>query len=60
MSSENNKESIEGLTSSEVSSVWAGYMKGSYEQRFFEYFFETTEDSEIKKIVERMLNQSRV
>ncbi|SPF40566.1 conserved hypothetical protein [Candidatus Desulfosporosinus infrequens] len=60
MSIENNKESIEGLTASEVSSVWAGYMKGSFEQRFFQYFLETTEDNEIKKIVQRMLNQSIV
>jgi len=60
MSTGNNKESIESLTSAEVSSVWAGYMKGSFEQRFFQYFLETTEDGEIKKIVERMLNQSRV
>ena len=56
MSTENNKK--EGLTSWEVSSVLAGYMKGSLEQRFFQYFLETTEDSEIKNIVERILNQS--
>ena len=60
MRTENNKNFIEGLTSSEVSSIWAGYMKGSFEQRFFQYFLETTKDDEIKKIVERMLNQSKV
>ncbi len=60
MRNEDNKKPIEGLTSSEVSSVWAGYMKGSFEQRFFQYFLETTEDGEIKKIVERLLNQSRL
>ena len=36
MRNEDNKKPIEGLTSSEVSSVWAGYMKGSFEQRFFQ------------------------
>ncbi len=60
MNTEKNNESFVGLTSAEVSSVWAGYMKGSFEQRFFEYFLLTTEDGEIKKIVERMLNQSRI
>ena len=60
MNTENNKKLIESLTVSEVSSVWAGYMKGSLEQRFLEYYLEITEDGEIKKIVERMLNQSKL
>ncbi|MDR3602315.1 MAG: DUF3231 family protein [Desulfosporosinus sp.] len=60
MTTENNKKMIESLTVSEVSSVWAGYLKGSLEQIFLEYYLEITEDGEIKKIVERMLNQSRL
>ena len=56
MSTVNTKK--EGLTSWEVSSVLAGYMKGNLEQKFLQYFLETTEDGEIKKIVERLLNQS--
>ncbi|HZK53512.1 MAG TPA: DUF3231 family protein [Desulfosporosinus sp.] len=58
MGSENNEKLLEGLTSWEVSSVLAGYMKGSLDQKFLQYFLETTEDGEIKKIVERMLNQT--
>jgi len=60
MNIEKDNESLVGLTSAEVSSVWAGYMKGSFEQRFFDYFLLTTDDGEIKKIVERMLKQSRI
>ena len=56
MSTEITKET---LTANEVSNTWAAYMKNSMEIKFFEYFLETTEDSEIRKIVERMLNHRR-
>lgn len=59
MSDEKNKESIAGLTSAEVSNIWAAYMKNSMELRFFQYFYDTTEDEEIRKVVARMLNQSQ-
>ncbi|MDR3585148.1 MAG: DUF3231 family protein [Desulfosporosinus sp.] len=59
MSSEKNKESGVGLTSTEISNIWATYMKSSMELRFFEYFIETIENGEIRKVLERMLNQSR-
>lgn len=59
MSAEKNKESFTGLTSAEVSNIWAAYMKNSMELRFFQYFNDTTEDDQIKKVVERMLNQSQ-
>lgn len=47
-----------GLTSTEVSNVWGAYMKNSMEQSFFKYFIETTDDKEIRKVVETMLNQA--
>jgi len=56
MSTEITKET---LTANEVSNTWAAYMKNSMEIKFFEYFLETTEDREIRKIVERMLNHRR-
>lgn len=55
---ENNKPT-EGLTATEVSNIWSSYLKNSMELRLFEYFYATTEDGEIKKVVERMLNQSQ-
>lgn len=53
------KESSVGLTSTEISNIWAVYMKHSMELRFLEYFIETTEDGQIRKIVESMLNHTR-
>ena len=45
-----------GLTSTEISNIWSSYLKSSMELRFFQYFFEVTEDIEVKKITEKMLN----
>ena len=59
MGTEKNKESFAGLTATEVSNIWAAFMKNSMELRFFEYFIETTEDGEIRKVVEGMLIQSQ-
>ncbi|MFF2450715.1 DUF3231 family protein [Neobacillus sp. NPDC058068] len=54
----NNKPFIE-LTANEVSSLWSSYLKSSMEQRLFEYFFASTEDSAIKQVVEKMLNHAK-
>lgn len=59
MGAEECKKSSVGLTSSEISNIWAVYMKYSMELRFLEYFIETTEDGQIRKIVDSMLNQTR-
>ncbi|MDR3542095.1 MAG: DUF3231 family protein [Desulfosporosinus sp.] len=59
MSSETNKDFAIGLTATEISNIWAAYMKNSMELRFFEYFIETIEDGEIRKVLDRMLNQTR-
>lgn len=47
-----------GLTSTEISNIWSSYLKSSMELRFFQYFFETTDDVEVKKIVEKMVSYS--
>ncbi|WHY85559.1 DUF3231 family protein [Neobacillus novalis] len=54
----NNKPFIE-LTANEVSNLWSSYLKSSMEQRLFEYFFASTEDSAIKQVIEKMLNQAK-
>ncbi|MBT2687297.1 DUF3231 family protein [Bacillus sp. ISL-47] len=47
------------ITATEVSNIWASYLKNSMELRFFEYFFVSAEDKKIKKVVERLLHQSK-
>jgi ferritin-like metal-binding protein YciE len=47
------------LTAAEVSNIWSSYLMNSMEQRLLEYFFASTEDSEIKQVIEKMLHQSR-
>jgi hypothetical protein len=59
MSHTKNKLPIIELTANEVSNLWSSYLMNSMYQRFFEYFFASTEDSEIKLIIEKMLNQSQ-
>ena len=54
----NNVPSV-GLTANEVSNLWSSYLKNSMEQRLFEYFFASTENNEIKQVIEKMLNQSQ-
>ena len=54
----NNIPFIE-LTANEVSNLWSSYLKSSMEQRLLEYFFASTEDSEIKQVIEKMLDQSK-
>lgn len=55
MDETNNKPTVE-LTATEVSNIWASYMKITMELRFYEYFFAATEDHEIKNVVEKLLN----
>lgn len=47
-----------GLTSTEISNIWASYLKSSMELRFFQYFYETADDEEVKKIAEKMVGFS--
>jgi spore coat protein CotF len=54
----NNKPFIE-LTATEVSNLWSSYLKSSMEQRLFEYFFASTEDSAMKQVIEKMLNHAK-
>ena len=56
--SENDMPFIE-LTSNEVSNLWSSYLKSSMELRLFEYFYASTENNEIKQVIEKMLNQSQ-
>ncbi|WP_079506061.1 DUF3231 family protein [Mesobacillus jeotgali] len=44
-----------GLTSTEISNIWSSYLKSSMELRFYQYFYETTHDMEVKTIVEKMV-----
>lgn len=46
------------LTATEVSNIWSSFLMSSMQQRLFEYFLVSTEDSHIKHIVEKMLIQS--
>jgi hypothetical protein len=57
MSTKIDKETFAGLTSSEISSIWAAYMNNSMELRFFQYFIRTIENDEIRKITDKMLNK---
>ncbi|WP_237705303.1 DUF3231 family protein [Bacillus coahuilensis] len=43
------------LTATELSNVWASYLKNSMERRFFEYFLAKVEDVRIKQVIEKML-----
>ncbi|ESU34483.1 hypothetical protein G3A_00825 [Bacillus sp. 17376] len=47
------------LTSTEVSNIWSSYLKSSMELRFFQYFYATTEDSDVKNIVEKLMGFSQ-
>ncbi|WP_281274542.1 DUF3231 family protein [Mesobacillus subterraneus] len=47
------------LTSTEISNIWSSYLKSSMELRFFQYFYATAEDIEVKNIVEKMMEFSR-
>jgi hypothetical protein len=49
----------EGLTATEVSNIWSAYIKNSMEFRFFEYFYEVTEEQRIKDIVNKMLTHTQ-
>ncbi len=35
---------------------WSAYLKNSMDLRFFEYFFSTTTDEDIKKVIDSMIN----
>ncbi|KAA9022084.1 DUF3231 family protein [Niallia endozanthoxylica] len=47
------------LTATEVSNLWSSFLMNSMQQRLLEYFFASTEDSTIKLVIEKMLDQSR-
>ena len=59
MSHPKNNLSFVELTSNEISNLWSSFLKNSMEQRLLEYFFASTEDSEIKLVIEKMLNRSK-
>ncbi|MEH7223653.1 DUF3231 family protein [Bacillus sp. JJ1566] len=59
MSNLNKRMPFLELTATEVSNIWSSFLMNSMKQRLFEYFFETTEDSKIKQVIEKVLNQSR-
>jgi hypothetical protein len=46
----------DALTANEISSIWSAFMKNSMEIKFLEYFLESTEDFEIRKVIQKMLN----
>ena len=48
-----------GLTVTEISNIWSSYFKSSSDLRFFEYFLATTEDTNIKQVIKKMLAQSQ-
>lgn len=51
-----SKISKDALTANEINAIWSAFMKNSMEIRFLEYFLETAEDFEIRKIIRKMLN----
>ena len=59
MSQSQNSFPSVGLTANEVSNLWSSYLKNSMELRLYEYFFASTEDSEIKQVIEKTLKQSQ-
>ncbi|WP_407311506.1 DUF3231 family protein [Desulfosporosinus sp. SB140] len=48
--------SRETLTANEISNVWTAFMKNSMEIRFLEYFLETAEDGETRRLIGKMLS----
>ncbi len=54
-----NKLPFVELTVNEVSNLWSSYLMNSMDQRLFEYFYASSEASEIKLVIEKMLNQSK-
>lgn len=54
-----NKLPFIELTANEVSNLWSSFLMNSMEQRLFQYFFASTEDSEMKQVIGQMLNQSQ-
>lgn len=59
MSNTNKHVHFLELTATEVSNLWSSYLMNSMQQRLFEYFLASTEDSQIKQVIEKMLNQSQ-
>jgi ferritin-like metal-binding protein YciE len=59
MSPTKNNMSFVELTVNEVSNIWSSYLKSSMELKLFEYFYASTENNEIKQVIEKMLNQSQ-
>lgn len=59
MSPEKNNMSFVELTATEVSSLWSSYLKNSMDLRLLEYFNASSENNELKQVIEKMLNQSQ-
>ncbi|WML53212.1 DUF3231 family protein [Neobacillus sp. PS3-12] len=59
MSPAKNNMSFVELAASEVSNLWSSYLKSSMDLRLLEYFYASTENNEIKQVIEKMLNQSQ-
>lgn len=55
---QNNENPLEDLTATEISHMWAAYLKSSMELRFFEYFSVTVTDNIIKNLVDRIRIQA--
>jgi hypothetical protein len=55
----NNNTSFGGLTTTEISSIWSSYIMSSMSLRLCEYFFASTENNEIKQVIQKILTQSK-
>lgn len=55
---DNARKNVE-LTATEISNIWASYMKNSMETKFYEYFIEIVEDTEVKEIINTLYTRSR-
>lgn len=52
-----NNAHFGGLTATEVSNLWSSYLMNSMELGILEYFSTSTENNEIKQVIQKMLNQ---
>jgi hypothetical protein len=59
MRHKNHKSNLLDLTVNEVSNLWSSFQMNSMTQRLTEYFIATTEDSRIKSVIEKILDQSK-
>nr|WP_246141124.1 DUF3231 family protein [Bacillus marasmi] len=59
MNNQNSHMPFLELTATEVSNLWSSFLMNSMQQRLFEYFLASTDDSKIKQIIEKMLTQAQ-